>query len=231
MAYTYNQEDDMKPKIYDNIKCAYTGCDEFAKTQWYCKKHYSEMYRKGIVKPRVLQRLLICSVDNCESSAVIKGMCGKHYQRFRKHNDVFYKENNMHGMTHVPEYNVWAHMISRCYRANTKSYKNYGGRGIKICESWLDSFRNFYADMGSRPSSKHEIDRIDNNGDYEPQNCRWVTRTENARNKRNTTDIESIKEMRAKHKKGISVYRLSKEYAMSYTNAKDIINNRSWKNV
>jgi len=84
----------------------------------------------------------------------------------------------------MPEYNIWAGMLARCRNPNTARYESYGGRGITVCDAWQKDFAVFYRDMGPRPSIKHSIDRIDNDGNYEPGNCRWATPDVQALNKR-----------------------------------------------
>ena len=84
-------------------------------------------------------------------------------------------------------YSVWANMKTRCYNPRTDRYYHYGGRGIKVCERW-HSYKNFYEDMYPRPTPFHQIDRIDNDGDYFPGNCRWVSAEVNSRNRRMRSD-------------------------------------------
>ena len=88
----------------------------------------------------------------------------------------------------TPTYRCWRAMLGRCYRVNDSGFKYYGGRGISVCERWRD-FRNFLADMGERPTLAHSIDRIDNNGNYEPGNCRWATALQQGRNSRKTVQV------------------------------------------
>lgn len=82
----------------------------------------------------------------------------------------------------VTEYRVWASMKQRCGNPNNIRYNAYGGRGIRVCDRWAESFENFISDMGYRPSSDHTIDRINVNGNYEAGNCRWVTKHDQYRN-------------------------------------------------
>lgn len=114
-----------------------------------------------------------------------------------------------HGSSNTPEYCVWESMIKRCTNPNHKSYHNYGDRGITVCDRWLHSFENFYLDMGPRPSDLHEIDRINNNGNYEPSNCRWVTKEEQMNNTRHNV-IVSYKD------KQYTIAQLAKECGIEY---------------
>lgn len=100
------------------------------------------------------------------------------------------KRNTTHLMTKSSEYKSWYHMKERCGNENNKDYKHYGERGIKVCDDWEHSFENFLRDMGKKPSPKHSLDRIDVNGNYCKENCRWATvriQTINIRLKSNNT--------------------------------------------
>ena len=99
------------------------------------------------------------------------------------------KRGTTHGMRDTQEYNIWGVMIQRCTNPRNPAWKWYGARGIKVCDKWFE-FSEFYKDMGSRPTSKHSIDRIDVNGDYAPGNVRWVLPKDQANNHRNNLILE-----------------------------------------
>jgi hypothetical protein len=87
-----------------------------------------------------------------------------------------------HGMAESPEFASWMKMIARCEDPKNNRFPRYGGRGIRVCGRWRSAFLNFFTDMGFKPTPKHSIDRIDNDGNYEPGNCRWATATQQLRN-------------------------------------------------
>jgi len=144
-------------------------------------------------------QLYYCECD-CGSYKVVRKSslfqntksCGCLYKESR---NIGGKSNKIHGQTiykKTSEYNCWEDIKKRCYNKKRWDYKYYGGRGIIVCERWLNSFVNFYQDMGKKPSSVYTIDRINNDGNYEPSNCRWVTWKIQANNKRQGNQYKNL---------------------------------------
>src|SRR3990172_263906 len=143
---------------------------------------------------KVMQRLKdrITGAKNVRAQILVQCDCGlrkqmTRYYILRKPNPVTHcgcQKRQVTSYKYNPEYKVWAQMKARCYNEAHRSYKDYGGRGIRVCVEWLDSFEAFFRDMSTRPSPEYTLDRRDPNGNYEKNNCRWATPTEQAGNKR-----------------------------------------------
>lgn len=135
-----------------------------------------------------------CAIKECFSKHYCKSFCIKHYAAVRKYGDpLYHSKNKKHGMSKSPEFTAWVNLRARCEKVNHPSYKDYGGRGIEVCERW-QKFENFFEDMGLRPSNEHSLDRTDNNGNYEPNNCRWATKKQQQANRRfsNSSGIRNV---------------------------------------
>jgi hypothetical protein len=135
-------------------------------------------------------RKWVCRCDCGSETAVVAGnltggttiSCG--CSRKRKSVSGSTPRTRRPRMSSVPERGIWVGIKRRCTNPKRSEFSYYGGRGISMCEEWMHSFDAFYRDMGPRPSSAHSIDRINNDGNYEPGNCRWATRSEQQRNSR-----------------------------------------------
>ena len=217
--------------------CSIDGCERDVKAKGYCNKHYRRFNKYGNPLYTVINRDHddICSIEGCEGKHLSKGFCNKHYQRFNNYGDPLYveKEIVMHGKTNNPEYTTWINMKERCYNSNSKDYHRYGGRGIKVCDEWKNSFINFYSDMGDKPFPKAQIDRKENDKGYNKSNCRWVTQLENRRNNSiiKLTLEKAIEIKILYNKKSMKVKDIAKIYSIAPCSVTDIGKGRTWKDA
>ena len=162
--------------------CKIDNCESKYYALGYCNKHYTRFRKYGdpLKTHPKYEHDDLCKVNGCNNKYYGLGYCSKHWMRFKNHDDPYHKKYT-HGMTGSPEYITWASMKTRCYNKNAGNYKYYGGREITVCERWHNSFEAFHKDMGPRPFPEAELDRINNDGNYEPGNCRWITHEENIR--------------------------------------------------
>lgn len=134
------------------------------------------------------------------------------------------------------EYRIWSLMKDRCFNQRSHAYGDYGGRGITVCERWRTSFLSFLADLGPSPSPEHSIDRIDNNGNYEPRNVRWATPAQQGANKRpyrrgwKLTRAQGV-EIRRRALAGEMNVRLAVEFGVTKEYVSQIKNNRIWREL
>lgn len=189
---------------YENDKvCSIDGCFNKRSAKGLCSHHYQKRYKHGDPLWKKPTNISLCSIEGCSNISRSLGMCDKHYTRYKitgsplNVNRERYPEK--HGMSYTSEYSVWHTMIQRCINKKAKGYMRYGGRGITVCDRWRNSFIDFYEDMGQKPFPKAQIDRIENDGNYEPGNCEWVSNTYNMRHtstvKLSIDKVNKIKEL------------------------------------
>lgn len=148
-------------------------------------------------KRRETGYLCVCDCGNetiVYRSNILKGVttsCGCFHDEVCR--NVQFKHG--HGLKMDKTYMTWARIKSRCNNQNSPDYDDYGGRGIKVCDRWSNSFNSFLEDMGYPPDENYSIDRINPDGNYEPNNCRWASPVQQARNKRNTIRLPYDNEM------------------------------------
>lgn len=165
---THHSFIDIEGQIFGRLKVlAYAG-KRGTRSHWYC----------------------LCECGNCSTPEVSClrngttascGCLGREHQR---------AATSTHKMSQTSIWQIWRGVKRRCLDPRVKGYKNYGGRGVKICSRWRESFENFYADMGDRPSRRHSLERRNNDGDYTPENCYWATDIEQHNNTRRSRFLE-----------------------------------------
>lgn len=117
-----------------------------------------------------------------------------------------------HGLSREPIYDCWVAMKARCNNINHSTYKHYGLRGIKVCDRWTKSFDNFLLDMGEKPNINSTLDRINNNGNYEPDNCRWISTQEQQKNRSDNLPFVGVVFEPLRHKWRADITRFGKKY-------------------
>jgi len=126
---------------------------------------------------------------------------------------------------------TWLCMMARCHNPNSSRYSGWGARGIVVCDRW-HNYENFRHDMGVKPSVKHQIDRMDNDGDYTPENCRWVTAAENIRNRpSNKVNMDKAREIRLLKKEGMKTIDIANKFGIGRENTRKIIINERWREM
>ncbi len=221
--------------------CKIEGCENKYYGLGYCSKHYARFKKYGdpLFTKNEKNITGICKIEGCDNKYYCKNLCKKHYSKLWEYGDPLFTKNEKHGLTNTFGYRTWLHMIHRCTNPKVSNFKNYGGRGIQVCDRWnipgdkKQSVLNFISDMGPRKSDESSIDRKNNNGNYEPGNCRWSSKKTQNRNTRDTIlNQEIVAEIRKLFTEGKTKLEISKKLDIKYQLIYDVLRKNedgSWK--
>lgn len=217
-------------------KCSVAECISDIYCKGFCVKHYQRNLTYGDIsinkKPGG-----ICEVAGCglKRAAIKPSYCTKHWTRWKRHGDpMIVKVPRDIAAAQQPQWKelrgIWAGMHSRCYNNKHEQYRNYGGRGIFVCEKW-HTFENFYLDMYPRPKG-HTLDRIKNNNKYSPDNCCWSTPEKQGQNRRdNVLDLNLARHIKIMLKWDFPVTSISEYWDVPSSAIYNIRAGKSWRNA
>lgn len=212
------------------MPCTYCQADK-PLVKGLCKPCYYRQRKTGSLEYQRWGKTTVCTVDGCDGRAVAKGLCDKHRIRMKTHGsvDIVGRPEDWGQRTSHPLYKLWDSMRRRCRDLKHKDYHRYGARGIAVCDRWQD-FWAFIEDMGERPSPRHTVDRIDNEGPYAPHNCRWATATEQGRNRRNTILNETLAaEIKRRAAFGDKTGDIARAMRLDYDLVRNVVSGIAWR--
>lgn len=170
----------------ETIRCKVPDCEANVRARGLCPKHYERLRVHGDVS-RGRVATLGCSVEGCTRSHLAHGLCGTHLARLKSNGDPEKVRRVVDGIKSNPLWTTWTSIKQRCLNPNSRGYRNYGGRGIRMHEPWVNDSRGFIewveSTLGPRQAGL-TLDRIDNEGNYEPGNLRWADWSTQLRNRR-----------------------------------------------
>ena len=177
-----------------------------------------------------------CCIKGCDGDVQGHNLCRPHYQAWRQNGHPLHffgrRSPILKGKSASKEYKTWHSAKRRCTKVAAPSYPNYGGRGIRMCARWMESFDNFLEDMGAAPTRDHSLDRVDVNGNYEPSNCRWATASQQSRNTRSVRlSADIVATAKGRWESGEAPHRIARDMGVPYSALQQAIRGKSWADI